>query len=146
MLKRLLAFLPYLVLVLVIAAAAAAVTLTAPYRDCVQDYEKLENQGASRVPPNVLAFLDCQGEFLDRNQAVLASIAIVLIAFFTLALHRSPVRLWKVAERHAAIAETDAQTARVSAQAVVDAERAHLFVSVRGTNLEQPLQRARHDD
>jgi hypothetical protein len=139
-------FMRYLLLILVIVAAAAAVTLAPSYRDCVQDYDKSENQSPSRLPPNVQAFIDCQGEFLDRNQSVLTSLAIVLIAFFTLALQRSTARLWKAGERQLAIAETTAQTARLSAQAVVDAERAHLFVSVRATNVEQPLQRARLDN
>ena len=146
MVKRPVGILPYLLLVLVIAAAAAAVTLAPSYRECVQEYEKLESQGQSRIPPTVLAAIDCEGEFLDRNQAALTTIAIVFIAFFAFSLQRSTARLWKVGERQAAVAETAAQTARLSAQAAVDSERAHLFVSVRATNLEQPLKRARLED
>src|SRR5215475_11034775 len=127
-------FMRYLVLVLVIVAAAAAVTVSPSYRDCVQDYEKAENQAPSRLPTNVQAFIDCQGEFLDRNQSVLTSLAIVVIAFLALVLQRSTSRLWKAGERQVAIAETAVQTARLSARAVVEAERAHLFVSVRATN------------
>ena len=146
MVKRSVGFLPYLLLVLVIAVAAAAVTMAPSYRECVQDYEKLESQDQSRIPPTVLAAIDCEGEFLDRNQAALTTIAIVFIAFFAFTLQRSTTRLWKTGERQVAVAETAAQTARLSAQAVVDSERAHLFVSVRATNLEQPLKRARLDD
>jgi hypothetical protein len=111
------AFMRYLVLILAIVAAAAAVTLSPSYRDCVQDYEKSENQAPSRLS-NVQAFIDCQGEFLDGNQSVLTSLAIIVIAFLTLVLQRSTTRLWKAGERQAAIAETAAQTARLGAQAV----------------------------
>ena len=155
MLKRLTGPLSYLFLAIVVVVAVAAVTLTPSYRECARNYDKQEGitepPGAQDkpivgIPKNVLLVIECEGEFFSTNQGVLTAIAIVFIAFFTLALQRSTVRLWKIGERQIDVAEKTAETARLSAQAAVLAERAHLFVSIKATNLEQPLQRARLDD
>jgi hypothetical protein len=43
-------------------------------------------------------------------------------------------------------AEAAAEAAKLNAQAIIDAERAHLFVSIKNSNLERPLQLARMYD
>jgi hypothetical protein len=100
----------------------------------------------SPASPHHSSFLECEGEFLRNNELTLIAIAIIVIAFLALALQRSTVRLWKAGERQISVAEKVAETARLSAQAAVLAERAHLFVSVKTSNLQRPLERARLDE
>jgi hypothetical protein len=143
MLKRLAGFLAYFFLAVIVVAAVAATTLAPSYRECAHATPTQEIAGIS---PTVLLFLECEGEFLRNNELTLIAIAIVIIAFLALALQRSTVRLWKAGERQIGVAEKVAETARLSAQAAVLAERAHLFVSVKASNLERPLERARLEE
>jgi hypothetical protein len=136
MLKRVGGFLAYLLLALIVVAALAATTLAPSYRACA-DGRAAADPGS--LSDQLRVFAECETEFLRNNEATLVAIAIVVIAFLALALQRSTVRLWKIGERQIGIAEKTAETARLSAQAAVLAERAHLFISVKGTNLERTL-------
>ncbi len=69
--------------------------------------------------------------------------ALLFIAFFAFVLQRSTARLWQTGERHLAIAEKAVETARLGAQAAMGAERAHLLVNVKASNLDKPLENAR---
>jgi len=142
MLKRLVGSLPYFVFVL----AAAAVTLAPSYRECAGNYNRQDHTSIGGILENVQLVIACEGTFFQQNEGTLVAIAIIFIAFFTLALQRSTARLWKVGERQVAVAETAAETARLSAQAAVLSERAHLLVSIKGSNLEKALQLARLDE
>jgi hypothetical protein len=142
MLRRLAGTLPYLLFVL----AAAAVTLAPSYRECALNYGQQDRKSIGGIPKNIQLVIECEGEFFQQNEATLIAIAIIFIAFFTFALQRSTARLWKVGERQIAVAEKAAETARLSAQAAVLSERAHLLVSIKGSNLEKPLQQARLDE
>lgn len=142
MAKRLGDLLAYLLLASIVAAALAAATLAPSYRACA-DSRTIDPSGLSA---QVLVFLECETEFLRNNEATLVTIAIVVIAFLALALQHSTARLWKLGERQIGVADKTAETARLSAQAAVLAERAHLFVGIKGSNLEKPLESARQDD
>ena len=153
--KRLIGLLWYLLLAIVVVVAVASATLSPSYRACARNVEQQESQAETKasdetpirgIPRNVLLVIKCEGEFLEQNEATLTAIAIILIAFFTLALQRSMARLWKAGERQVSVAEKAAETAKLSAQAAVDSERAHLFVSIKASNLDKPLQQARLDD
>ena len=150
MLKRLRGLFWHLLVIVTAAIIVAATTLAPSYRECARNYEQqqsqVENQPASWMPKDILLVIDCEGDFLQQNAAVLTAIGILLVAFFTLALQRSTGRLWKANERQIAIAEKAVETARLSAEAAVGAERAHLFVGIKASNLEKPLERARLDD
>ena len=142
MLRRLVGLLPYLLFVL----AVAAVTLAPSYRECAGNYNRQDHTSIGGILENIQLVIACEGTFVQQNEGTLVAIAIIFIAFFTLALQRSTARLWKVGERQVAVAETAAETARLSAQAAVLSERAHLLVSIKGSNLEKPLQVARSDE
>jgi hypothetical protein len=153
--KRLMGLLSYLFLAIVVVVAAAAATLAPSYRECARNYETRESQtetpgsndkSIGGIPRNVLVIVECEGEFFRRNEATLTAVAVIFIAFFTLALQRSTARLWKAGERQIGVVEKAAETAKLSAQAAVDSERAHLFVSIKASNLDRPLQNARLDD
>jgi hypothetical protein len=146
MLKRLAGTLAYLLFVLVVVLAAAAATLAPSYRECARTYDQQDHKSIGGVLDNVRLVIECEGEFFQQNEGTLIAIAIIFIAFFTFALQRSTARLWKVGERQLAVAEKAAETARLSAQAAVLSERAHLLVSIKASNLEKPLQGARLDD
>jgi hypothetical protein len=143
MLKRLTGFLAYLLLAVIVVAAVASTTLAPSYRECANANAKQEIAG---IAPDILLFLECEAAFLRSNESTLIAIAIIVIAFLALALQRSTVRLWKAGERQIEVAEKVAETARLSAQAAVLSERAHLFVSVKASSLEGALERARLDD
>ena len=143
MLKRVGDLLAYLLLALIVVAAFAATTLAPSYRACA-DGRTADDAGS--LPAQLRVFAECETEFLRNNETTLVAIAIVIIAFLALALQRSTARLWRVGERQIGIAEKTAETARLSAQAAVLAERAHLFISVKGTNLEKALAGARLDE
>lgn len=141
MLRRLVGSLPCLLFVL----AAAAVTLAPSYRECARTYNRQDHTSIGGILENIQLVIACEGTFFQQNEGTIVAIAIICIAFFTLALQRSTARLWKVGERQVAVAETAAETARLSAQAAVLSERAHLLVSIKGSNLEKALQLARSD-
>ena len=138
--KRVAGLIAYLLLACIVAAALAATTLAPSYRTCAA------SKNAADAVAQLLVFVECQAEFLRSNEASLVAMAIVFIAFVTLAVQRSTVRLWKLGERQIGIAEKTVETARLSAQAAVLAERAHLFVSVKASNLERPLENAPRDE
>lgn len=141
MLKRVGGSLPSFLVVIVVAVAAVAMTQTRSYRDCARAYPA--GEAAGDLSRDLALFAACEGRFLQENAAVLTAIALLLIAFVALALHRSTTRLWMAGERHVTLAEKAVETARLGAEAAMGAERAHLFVSVKATNLERPLERAR---
>lgn len=143
MLQRLTAVLAYLLLASIVVAAFAATTLAPSYRACADSRTMAEDGG---LATQLGVFVECEAEFLRINQATLVAVAIVVIAFLTLTLQRSTARLWKVGERQIGVVEKTADTARLSAQAAVLAERAHLFIGIKGSNLERPLANARLDE
>ena len=143
MLKRLVGFLAYLLLAIIVVAAVASTTLAPSYRECAHADATQEIVG---IPSRILLFVECEAKFLRNNELTLIAIAIIVIAFLALALQRSTVRLWKAGERQIGVAEKVAETARLSAQAAVLSERAHLFVSVKASNLESPLEHARRNE
>jgi len=143
MFKRLAGFLAYLLLALIVIAAFAATTLAPSYRACADSRTVADDGG---LAAGLRVFAECETEFLRNNQATLVAIAIVVIAFLALALQRSTVRLWKIGERQIGVTEKTVETARLSAQAAVLAERAHLFISVKGSNFDKLLASARPEE
>ena len=126
--------------------------------------EKADNAGhkecASHGLPIYIAFK--VQAFLDFIGVAITALATIAIAWFTLTLKRSTDKLWDAGERQLklatktsaaessdmkasiAVAKKGAEAALKSADALISAERAHLFVSVVDNNIPDivgPAQR-----
>ena len=97
-----------------VLAVVAATTLAPSYTECDEGY-KGETRDPDQGKPkpethrtfteHAMAFAECEGEFLHKNEGVITAVSTILIALFTLTLWRATSRLWEAGERQFGLAE-----------------------------------------
>jgi hypothetical protein len=124
------------------------------FHDCVRKhkndnyYQALHERNAVIRGSIVRLRLDvvCTGDFIDQNGNSITALATLLIAGFTGVLWRATTAMTQVAERQRAemerttgAAQTAADAAKKSADALPILERAYLFVEFSDSNIQEVL-------
>jgi hypothetical protein len=100
--------LTYLAFAVLVLAIVAVSTLAPSYTECDEGYKsETGNPDQGKPKPELhrtftdhaMAFAECEGEFLHKNEGVITAVSTILIALFTLTLWRSTNRLWEAGER-----------------------------------------------
>jgi hypothetical protein len=123
----------HLLVCVLLALCAFVVWRSYAFQHCIQESKgyaggQTIKERATNIFPFLNAYLGCTGEFLHKN-------AEAITGLFTLILAISTILLWRVTR-------TAAEAAKLTAQAVIDADRAYLFPEIGGHNITAMIETA----
>lgn len=133
---------PFLVAFLVLAALfiEAQETVSRSFGQCIsqwtEDSRKTEPEKDGFIVAEVIGIHSlCVLRAIDRHNGIFAALAAFVIAWFTFTLQRSTDKLFIVTKE-------SADAAKLNAEALIDADRAHLYAVIKVNNLGAALRAA----
>jgi hypothetical protein len=124
--------------VLVAAVVLLERTSSPFFQSCISEKQTSEGSAAAEKNPStfgsivaitiVAIYVRCSGRFIDRHDASITALATIIIAAFTFTLWHSTEKMWTVT--------------KLNVEALIDAERAHLYAVIKTDNLFAALRAA----